>query len=223
VQLIDISHAVPPQDVIAGTFQLERAIASFPPETVHVAVVDPGVGTDRRLLAVRIARQTVLCPDNGLITWAWRRAKRQSPEARELTWRPAGSSQTFHGRDILAPAAGRLIRGAQWTAMTRTLSGPILLDLFPARAADPAGAIIHFDHYGNATTNIPADALPEAASIRIGRRRIGPVLRTYGDADVGKPVALIGSAGLLEIAVRNGSARKSLRLKIGDAVTFGGG
>lgn len=225
VHLIDVSHRVPPQDVIAGSILLERAVASFPPGTIHVAVVDPGVGTDRRLLAVRVGGQTVLCPDNGLITWAWRRHAETKPEARELAWRPAGAevSNTFHGRDVLAPAAGRLAAGDRLDGMTRTLSGPLLLDLHLARAEDGGrGAIVHFDHYGNATTNVPSELLGEGVRVWLGRRAVGPVRRTYGDVPVGRALALVGSSGLLEIAVRNGSAREKLRLRVGDAVTFGG-
>ena len=222
VQLIDISHRVPPQDVIAGSILLERAVASFPEGTIHVAVVDPGVGTDRRLLAVRVRGQTILCPDNGLITWTWRRHAHMNPDVRELTWRPGGSiSNTFHGRDVLAPAAGRLLRGERPGAMTKVISGPLLLDLHLARG-DGRGVIIHFDHYGNATTNVPAELLRAGTTVRVGRRVIGRVHRTYGDVEVGLPVALVGGSGLLEIAVRNGSAAEQLGLGVGDAVTLWG-
>lgn len=218
LHLVDVSHHVTPQDVLGGSIVLERAVADFPPGTIHVAVVDPGVGTGRRLLAVRLRGQTILCPDNGLITWAWRR--HGGGVARELAWRPAGgaASATFHGRDILAPAAGMLAAGRSLASLTRTISGALLLDLHPAAPGADRGAIIAFDHYGNATTNVPAEVLPPGASVRVGRRAVGPVRRTYGDVAVGRPLALVGSAGLLEIAVRNGSARATLGLKVGDEV-----
>lgn len=214
VHLIDITHEISPQDVLAGSIALERAVASFPPGTIHVAVVDPGVGTDRRLLAVSINSQWVLCPDNGLITWAWRR---MGGSARELTWRPRSHSRTFHGRDILAPAAGMLAAGKPLATLSRTLSGPLLLDLIIARGDE--GAIIHFDRFGNATTNIPAGQVPPNASIRLRKHNLGRLRRTYGEVPVGKPLALIGSSDLLEIAVRNGSARRELKLSVGDRVS----
>jgi len=213
VHLIDITHEISAQDVLGGSIALERAVASFPPGTIHVAVVDPGVGTNRRLLAVSTNSQQVLCPDNGLITWAWRRF---GGTARELTWRPDSYSRTFHGRDILAPAAGMLAAGKSLATLTRTLSGPLLLDLFMARGEE--GAIIHFDRFGNATTNIPAGHVPPNASICLRKHNLGRLQRTYGEVSVGEPLALIGSSDLLEIAVRNGSARRELKLSLGDKV-----
>src|SRR2546422_431302 len=104
--LIDVTHNVPRQDILCGSISLERAIDGFPSGTVHLAVVDPGVGTDRRILIAAINGSTVVCPDNGLITWAWR--LHPDGSARELTWRPVKHSHTFHGRDIMAPAAGMI-------------------------------------------------------------------------------------------------------------------
>jgi S-adenosylmethionine hydrolase len=98
---------VPRHDILCGSITLERAVDGFPPGTVHLAVVDPGVGTDRRILVTRLKEQTIVCPDNGLVTWAWRR--HGAGRAHQLTWRPARQpSDTFHGRDIMAPAAGML-------------------------------------------------------------------------------------------------------------------
>jgi S-adenosylmethionine hydrolase len=225
VQLIDVTHRVPPQDVVAGSILMERAVASFPAGTIHVAVVDPGVGTDRRLLAIRACGQTILCPDNGLITWTWRRhgGDGEKIDARELTLRPPAGrviSTTFHGRDILAPAAGRLVAGTPLSRLTRPIrSPPVLIDgLRLADASAGRGDVIHIDHYGNATTNVPAEVLPRDAVIRAKRRTIGPVRRTYGDVREGEAIALIGSSGLLEIAVRNGSARARLKLRVGDEI-----
>src|SRR5438105_813116 len=111
-RLVDVSHSIPPQDVLAGSITLERAIRVFPKGTVHLAVVDPGVGSQRRLLVVRVGSQFIVCPDNGLITWTWRR----HPGARafELMWRPRHASDTFHGRDVMAPVAARIAAGERW-------------------------------------------------------------------------------------------------------------
>lgn len=213
--IVDVTHLIPRHDVIAGSFALERALAAFPRGTIHVAVVDPGVGTSRKLLLASLAGQTVLCPDNGLITWAWHRFP--SRVARELTWRPARSSATFHGRDVLAPVAARLANGTPARSVAGAVVQPVLLDLAPATADATAGRVIHVDVYGNVTTNVLAERVVGMRSVRVGRRTI-PVHRTYGDVLTGKPLALIGSSGLLEIAVREASAADVLRLRVGDTV-----
>jgi S-adenosylmethionine hydrolase len=213
--VVDITHLVPPQDVRAGGFVLERAVRAFPTGTIHIAVVDPGVGSERRLVVVRVNGQIVLAADNGLITWAWRRLPTDG--AYELTWRPrTPPSNTFHGRDVFAPAALMLARRTPLRRLARPIDDPILLDLHAARSLSEAGTILHIDHFGNAITNVPAELLADAAprAIRVGRRAI-PFARTYADVPQGKPLALIGSSGLLEIAIRNGHAARQLKLAVG--------
>ena len=220
--VVDVTHAVPRHDVLYGSIVLERAVDAFPPGTVHVAVVDPGVGTGRRLLVARWPGQTVVCPDNGLLTWAWRR---RGPAAAlyELTWRPAAHSAVFHGRDIIAPAAGMLAAGTSPERLGRWVNDPVLLDVAPATDPSTGGTIIHIDHFGNATTNVPADVLrgADVADVRAAGRSLGPLRTTYGDVARGQPLALVGSSGLLEVAVREGSAAAVLGLAVGDAVTLG--
>lgn len=210
--LIDLTHQIPRHDVLCGSIMLERAVASFPPGTIHLAVVDPGVGTHRRILVVKLARQTVVCPDNGLITWAWR--LHQPARAYRLEWRPRQFSQTFHGRDIMAPVAGKLAAGATITALAKPIDDPVFLDLSPASGL--RGQIIYIDSFGNAVTNVLASALQGVAAVKIkGRHRV-PVKRTYQDVAPGRPLALVGSSGLLEIAVCQGHAADLLKLKVGD-------
>lgn len=224
-RLIDVTHNVPPQDILCGSITLERAVDGFPPGTVHLAVVDPGVGTDRRLIITRIRGQWVVCPDNGLITWTWRvhGGAGAKPQAAEITWRPQVSSCTFHGRDIMAPIAARIARGDDPAEFSRAIDDPVLLDhLVPAVSGERRGRVIHIDHFGNATTNIRHDTLRglPSASVKIKRKSVGKLKRTYWDVAPGKPLALIGSSGLLEIAVRDGSARDDLKLCVGDAVVL---
>ena len=217
--LIDITHQVPPQDILCGSISLERAVDGFPAGTVHLAVVDPGVGTNRRMLVCELRDQIIICPDNGLITWSWRRHPRG--RAHEIFWWPATlPSDTFHGRDIFAPVAGMLAAGAKISALARPIPGPLLLEVAPISESGRIGQIIHLDHYGNATTNISYDAVQSRnpQSIRIKRRQLGSLRKTYCDVPPGEPLALIGSSGLLEIAIRDGSAAKALRLKVGDEV-----
>lgn len=216
--LVDITHRVPPGDILCASITLERAIDGFPPGTVHLAVIDPGVGSARRILAVRIAEQWIICPDNGLITWAWQR--HPGGKAYEVTWRPKRSSSTFHGRDIMAPVAGMIAEGSEIEAIGRPIEDPILLDVKVAPPTAKSAQIIHIDHFGNATTNLPAsvaEANPRA-QYHIGQRNVGRLKRTYTDVAPGQPLALIGSSGLLEIAVRDGSAAKALGLRGGDVV-----
>jgi S-adenosylmethionine hydrolase len=218
--LVDVTHQVPPQDVLCGAISLERAIDGFGAGTVHLAVVDPGVGSDRRFLIVKIRGSLVVCPDNGLITWAWHRLGPGA--ASELIWRPVGRriSDTFHGRDIMGPVAGMLASGIKPEAISRPIRDPVFLDIQPVGRPAKAGRVIHIDHFGNAMTNIPRESmgLAEKLEVRIGRRRVGRVRRTYRDAAPGRALALFGSSGLLEIAVRDGSAAKELGLRAGDRV-----
>ena len=219
-RLVDVTHLIPPQDVLAGSIALERALRSFTKGTVHLAVVDPGVGTERRILAVKVHGQIVICPDNGLITWTWHRLP--APHSVfEITWRPSSSSATFHGRDVMAPVAARLAAGGRFGAFARLWKRPVLLDVAPANDLK-AAQFIHIDHFGNATANVPAELLAAYpnATLKLVGTTIGPIRRTYADVPVGKPLALIGSSGLLEIAVRNGSAAKSLNLKVGQRLTI---
>lgn len=214
-RLVDVTHTIPPGDIVKGSITLERAVAAFPPATIHLAVIDPGVGSDRRALIVRIHQQLVICPDNGLITWAWRR---HGPgEALQITWKPPTESHTFHGRDLFAPVAGMLASYRAILDLGKPIDAPVLLDL--DLSTGPTGQIIHIDRFGNATTNIIALSLSPNAQVRIGELTL-PLRRTYADVAPGQPLALIGSSDLLEIAVRDGSAAAELRITAGVAVSI---
>lgn len=216
VRLIDVTHLVPRHDILAGSFALERAVAAFDAGTIHVGVVDPGVGTDRALLSFHARGQWVLCPDNALITWTLRR---HGGVAYRVTWRPGRASHVFHGRDILAPLAGMLAIGTPIDRLVEPIHDVMLLDLAPAEPGATSGRIIHVDRFGNCTTNLLADRLPPGVRmVQAGMHAVGPVRRTYADVPIGQPLALIGSSDLLEIAVRNGSAAERLGLGVGQLV-----
>lgn len=220
-RLVDVTHHIRAGDVLAGSICLERAVAVFEQGAIHLAVVDPGVGSDRRLLVGRVGEQWVVCPDNGLITWTWRR--HAGVRTHELIWRPSSISKTFHGRDVMAPAAGMLAAGtATLEQIGRPIDDPILLDIAPATPPARTGQIIYFDSFGNAITNVLEETVKAAEGARIcaAGRDLGEVKHTYSQVGPGHALALIGSSGLLEIAVREGSARESLRLAVGDAVTI---
>src|SRR5262245_39939040 len=171
-RLIDVTHQVPRHDILCGSITLERAVDGFPPGTVHLAVIDPGVGTDRRLIVTRLNSQFIVCPDNGLITWPWRR--KGPGESHELTWRPRNSSNTVHGRDVMAPVAGMLANGQSLRSLAKPIDDPVLLDIAPADSAE-IGQVIHIDHFGNATTNVLHDAIRERTvrQVAVKGRKVG--------------------------------------------------
>jgi S-adenosyl-L-methionine hydrolase (adenosine-forming) len=218
VRLIDVTHNVPRHDILCGSITLERAIDGFPAGTVHLAVVDPSVGTDRRLIIAQINGQSIVSPDNGLITWSWR--LHGGGDVHEITWRPKKLSWTFHGRDVMAPIAARIARRDELNEFAKPIHDPILLDITPSDPGQPRGQVIHIDHFGNATTNIRHEQLPDPRqlNVKVNRRTVGKLRRTYWDVAPGKPLALIGSSGLLEIAVRDGSASDDLNIRVGDSV-----
>ena len=221
--LVDVTHQIPPQDIRAAAWVLRSAYASFPAGTIHVVVVDPGVGTARRLVAARMGAWTFLAPDNGVLDLVRRREGLQRAVAiTDRRYANATISRTFHGRDILAPAAAHLSRGVPLDrlgpriATLRPLSWPAPRRLAGGRQR---GAIVHIDRFGNLITNmtLPAAARNEAWMVR-HRRRTHPVARTYAGAHRNAILALVGSSGFVELAVRDGSAQARLHARVGEAV-----
>ena len=210
-QFVDISHQIPPQDVLAAAFVLRHAAREFPPGTVHLAVVDPGVGSRRRPLALQSSGHLWVGPDNGLFSLVLDRADSRVHEiARPDLGRPNPSS-TFHGRDLFAPLAAHLCRGLDLADVGPPVADPVrLAESAPCKSADRiAGHIIYIDGFGNLVSNIEtADIAPwgSALHIRLGDYVLTELCRTYEDVESGAPLALIGSAGLLEIAVNCGNA-----------------
>jgi S-adenosylmethionine hydrolase len=228
VSIVDVSHAVPPQSVDEGAFLLTLVWPYFPEDTIHLTVVDPGVGTERRPVAVQTARGTFVGPDNGVLapTLASIGALDSSTgaligaEAVELTeeeyWRHP-TSHTFHGRDIFAPAAAHLAAGTPLERLGPAIERlkTLVLPGFTRRRGALVGSVIHVDAFGNVITSIPGHALPEAPVVRIGEVAIEGLSASYQDRPLG---ALIGSAGFLEVAVRNGNAAQYLGVRRGDPV-----
>ncbi len=212
VQIVDISHAVPPQDLDAGAFHCMALIGRFPTGTVHVAVVDPGVGTDRRLLAVAAHDCYWLAPDNGLLAAVL--AGDAATDVRAIDADHLGlqpESRTFHGRDLLAPVAAWLATGRYgFSALGPRVPNPQL-------GTDPcsgAPRVVHIDHYGNLITNLGP---VEGQALRIAGRTI-PLHATYGDVAQGELLAYVGSFGLLEVARNGGSAAQALEVGRGAPV-----
>ena len=226
--IVDLSHDIMPQDLIGAALFAEAAMPWFPEKTVHVFVVDPGVGTSRRAIAARAEGQYLVFPDNGLMTLLFRRLV--VDEVREVTmcpFIPETVSRTFHGRDVFAPVAAWLALGHPLETLGPPANGLVELN-FPTHSLDPGGAvcgeIIHIDHFGNCVTNIPADLFcaADAAHVVVVQKteRTLPLRGTYADGASGEAIALAGSTGRMEIAVRDGNAAVTLGLQRGDAVRF---
>jgi S-adenosyl-L-methionine hydrolase (adenosine-forming) len=218
--VVDLTHAVPPQDVFAGAYLLWTAVEAFPPGSIHVAVVDPGVGSARRALAVLSKRGDLLVgPDNGLLMPAAQRlggVERAVSLTESRFWRP-GASTTFHGRDIFGPVAGHLARGVPLSDL-----GPGVTDLVDLRIPEPNGLdgeVIHVDTYGNLVTNLRAAHLPQAFMVRVADR-LAASAPFYAAVAPGELIALIGSSGLLEISVRDGSAAEATGARRGTPVSL---
>lgn len=215
VEVVDITHDIAAQDVHAARLTVARVWRRFPIGTVHVVVVDPGVGSNRAGLAVASDGHALVGPDNGVLSPAL-----LVSDARvvELPVAP-GVSATFHGRDVFVPAAAALANGESIDALGVQARDPIILRTpEPMRAADGSlvGEVIHVDRFGNAVTNLMGlrGGTIEAGSTQISLRR------TYAEVAVGSAVAVVGSSGLIEIAVRDGNAARTLGLVRGMRVVL---
>lgn len=212
-QLVDITHDVPPGEVAAAQYLLSRSWHRFPSHTVHLAVVDPGVGTDRRAIAANAQGHHFVGPDNGVLTAVLDRARVVRLEA------PAGASATFHGRDVFAPAAARLALGEVLETLGPPVPDPVL-DPLPAlrrQGAEVVGGVIYVDRFGTLVTNIDAELAANAESVEVKGTPV-PMRRTFGEVAQGQPVAFVGSGGTVEIAVRDGSALERLQVGRGEEV-----
>jgi S-adenosylmethionine hydrolase len=222
LQLIDVTHEVERHDITEGALALEAAAPFFPAGTVHLAVIDPGVGTARRGLAVDLGEQMLVGPDNGLFTPFLAGDGWRAFEIAEADYRLPMVSRTFHGRDLFAPAAAHLALGLDPARLGPVVSDPVRLAWPEVRSVSGAvaGAVVHTDRFGNLITSIHArsvDLLDRGVVIRISDREV-PLVGTYADLAAGRPGALVGSGGRLEIAVREGSAAAVLRARRGTPV-----
>jgi hypothetical protein len=232
VQIADISHAVAAQDIMQGALTLRRAAPYFPAGTVHVAVVDPGVGTSRRALAGRLGEHYFIGPDNGLFSLVLERAEAQGQAVEwvHLTRREfwlLHVSGVFHGRDVFAPVAAHLANGMPLNALGEPVDDVLRLALpqpqrivqgCPTNYECWSARVIHIDHFGNLATNLRREQLDPAQNIvvRIKGLEIQGLVQAYGEGASGELVALFDSSDLLSIALVNGSAAQMLQAEIGD-------
>jgi S-adenosylmethionine hydrolase len=233
VTLVDISHDIAPQDIPEAAFVIYTAYRYFPRDTVHLIVIDPGVGTARRPMALQTPRGRFVAPDNGVLGYVM--SREESWSAVHLTepryWLPQ-ISRTFHGRDIFAPVAAHLARGTSFERLGVRLTDPISREMPEVSQIDAGrlrATVLHIDRFGNVVTNLPADLLVAGESVVEWGRRLctevaGYTLHglqsAYGDVQEGEYLLLVGSSGFVEIARRGGSAAEGLGLYPGDTVVF---
>jgi S-adenosylmethionine hydrolase len=224
LRIVDLSHAIPPQSVRDAAYFLRHAVPRFPPDTIHVVVVDPGVGSARRPVVVRSHGQLLVGPDNGVFGWLLK----GDEEAFVLDADPLGlpePSATFHGRDLFAPSAATFATGipperlglAPVEEPLHRLKWPVAL----VESRRVRGEVVHVDRFGNLISNITEPAvsgLQGEVHVRIGHGESVTLHDTYSAVRVGEPLALYGSEGLLEVAVREGDAAKRLDARVGDDV-----
>jgi len=225
--IVDISHQVPPQDVLSGAVVLSQSVPHFPPGTLHVVVVDPGVGTERRILAMKMGGHIVLAPDNGVVTLL---AERLVLEAvvvvQNPRFLPATASMTFHGRDIFATIAGQILNGLDISVLGPQPGSYKLLDIPTPVVIDKAiiGQVMYVDGFGNLVSNISERLVRESSpdfdvlKVTCADRDIGPLVGTYGFAPPGQPIALFDSMGYVEVAVNQGRACDELAVGVGAEV-----
>ena len=218
VRLIDVTHDIRPFSVMEGALVLKGLSRYFPPETIHVGIVDPGVGSGRRNMVLRAERHYYVGPDNGLFSWIlcsdkqWEAREIQNPDFTLPDPHP-----TFHGRDVFAPVAAHLSTGKDFASVGPVLDHPVVLSVPPVIQTPGGieGRIIHIDRFGNLFSNIEERLLTRTVkTIEAGNTRINGISRFFSEAPEGVAVAVINSFGLLEIAVNRGEAASALGIGI---------
>ena len=237
-QIVDLTHAIPPQDIYEAAFSIYAAHRYFPKGTIHIIVVDPGVGSDRQAIVSRTDDAFFVCPDNGVLSYLLQNVGNEgghpmdSVAIQNSAYHLPEVSNTFHGRDIFAPVAAHLSLGVSFDDLGPPVQTLVQLSIQVPELSDSrlTGQIVKIDRFGNAVTNISQSAITRlegestgensAYEIRVGSARLHRLNRAYAESSVGKPLAIIGSYGLLEIAVNGGSAEAALGLKRGDVVVI---
>jgi hypothetical protein len=228
--IVDITHDVPAHDVREAAWVLRNAIASFPKQTVHVAVVDPGVGSARRPILASTENHHFIGPDNGIFSWVFEsEPPRRVVEISAPHYMRSSVSSTFHARDIFGPAAAHLARGTDPGNFGETIEDYAKLDLPRARLT-PEGevraSVAHVDRFGNVVLNLTRTAMEQlmaragatGMSVAVGAVRVEAIFATYAEAPAGAPFLLYNSSDFLEIAANQGRAADILKVRPGDAV-----
>ena len=220
--LVDITHEIPAQDIFTGAFTLGQAYSCFPPGTIHFAVVDPGVGTARKVLAATAGGHYFVAPDNGILTYVME--ANEDFVAYEVTadhYFRKPVSATFHGRDVFAPVAAWISRRIDLRQFGPVLASPVRLQIPALKRVQDAliqGTVLAVDRFGNLVTNLKPDDIPAQFRMMAGQREITGLYKTYDEGKPGEVFVVPGSAGFLEIAVKGGSAAAMLNLRPGAPV-----
>ncbi|NGP87515.1 SAM hydrolase/SAM-dependent halogenase family protein [Fodinibius halophilus] len=227
VRMIDISHDIPSQDIMAGSWILQNSAMLFPSGTVHNVVVDPGVGTDRNAVALKIEDQYFVGPDNGIFSLLTQERDYKAVRlTNEKYWRD-NPSETFHGRDIFAPAAAHLSEGVPLEELGEPLD-ELVTYRWTVPIADKdglEGMVIHIDKFGNLITNITASQIEDvigdkSVKIYVGNTILDEIVSTFGAVPEGEPMAFIGSSGMLEIGINKGNAEEMLSVQKGAQISL---
>ena len=231
VKIVDITHAVPPQDIHEAALLIHSAHRYFPKGTIHVIVVDPGVGSDRQAIVCQTSDAVFVCPDNGILTYLLREIENRGEKLKNVVaihnrdYHLPEVSNTFHGRDIFAPVAAHLSLGVPLTNIGLPVENLVQLPIPILEVSNDklVGQIVKIDSFGNAITNISENALSgffkrSVYEISVRSVSLRQLNTSYAGSEIGEPLAIIGSSGMLEIAINGGSAEKVLELKRGDIV-----
>ena len=227
--IVDITHSVAPFDLLDGALSIGSAYAYFPARTIHVVVVDPGVGTERRPLLVTANNQYYVAPDNGVLSMIFERE--EDTVVRHITaehYYLQPVSKTFHGRDIFAPVAAWLSKGWQTASMGEEITDFKKFAMPKPKSADGVvkGIVMRVDAFGNLITNFRVEDLPESAltngelNLQVGTQAVSRMVPTFASGNAGEPVAYVGSSGFVEIAVNKGNASRTLSIGRGTAVVL---
>jgi len=228
VRIVDINHSVVPYDILDGALSIANAYSYFPSRTIHVVIVDPGVGTERRPILVSGEKQFFVAPDNGVLSMIY---EREPCTVRHITaehYFLNPISPTFHGRDIFAPTAGWLSKTLQTEAFGEVITDFVRFTMPKAKSTEQAvkGVVLRVDAFGNLMTNLTAEDIPPAAldggaiKLAVNGKQVVKFARTFASGGPGEPIAFLGSAGYVEIAVNRGSATRALGANRGAEVTL---
>ncbi|MEX0608750.1 MAG: SAM-dependent chlorinase/fluorinase [Balneolaceae bacterium] len=227
VRLIDISHDIPPQDIMAGAYVIRNSAFLFPPGTVHLVVVDPGVGTSRHPVAIKIKDQYFVGPDNGIFSLFYDEFEHKAYRLNNpVFWRDT-IAKTFHGRDIFAPVAAHLSKGVSLDDVGEPIEGLVTYH-WAVPIADKDGLqgwVVHIDRFGNLITNISEALIKDhikkkKVKIYVGNTMLKKIVTTFGDVEDGDPAAFIGSSGMLEIGINKGNAGRMLSVDKGAQISI---
>lgn len=214
VVIVDITHQIPPQNIFSGALALRNFYRYFPEGTIHVAVVDPGVGNGRKPIALEADGYIFIGPDNGIFTFICRESKSVKVfEISNSKYVLPNVSNTFHGRDIFGPAAAHISLGTSPESLGNRIKKSVMISIKQPKilSDEIIGEFIYVDSFGNLISNIPTELIKPGSRIYVGKKMINGISKSYADGQKGELIAIIGSSGLLEISVTQGRASNVIR------------